>query len=104
MSLEAIEKVIQVEDESQERKEAAQAEARQIVADAKRNGEALLQRVRDDAAENGKKLLQQAEKRASLRAAEINSSALKQGAALREAAEKNIEDAAEFIIGRVVNH
>ena len=62
MSLEAIEKVTQVENKIQERKAAAEAEARQIVA------------------------------------AEAES------AALREAAGKHLEEAAEFIVGRVVKH
>ena len=50
MSLEAIEKVTEVELESKERRGAAEAEARQIIADAERTGLALLQKVRADAA------------------------------------------------------
>ena len=56
MSLEAIEKVTEVEQKSKERRLAAEAEARQIVADAERTGLALLQQVRADAAEEGKTL------------------------------------------------
>ena len=41
MSLEAIEKVTQIEQQSQERKAAAEAEARRIVAEAEREGLAL---------------------------------------------------------------
>ena len=72
MSLEAIEKVTEVEQKSKERRLAAEAEARQIVADAERAGLALLQQVRVDAAEEGKTLLRQAEERAAKRAAEID--------------------------------
>ena len=104
MSLEAIERVTQVEQNSQERKTAAEAEARQIVADAERQGLALLQQTRQDAAEEGKKLLRQAEERAARRAEEIGRAAEAEGAALREAAGRNLEEAAEFIVGRVVNH
>ena len=53
MSLEVIEKVTQVESDTRERKAAAEAEAKKIVADAEREGLALLQRVRDQAADSG---------------------------------------------------
>ena len=104
MSLEAIEKVTQIEQQSQERKAAAEAEARQIVANAEREGLALLQQVRADATEDGRKLLQKAEEKAAEKAAEIGRAAEAESAALREAAGKHLEEAAEFIVGRVVNH
>ena len=49
MSLEAIEKVSQAETKNRERKAAAEAEAKQIIADAEREGLALLQQARTDA-------------------------------------------------------
>ena len=104
MSLEAIEKVTQIEQQSQERKAAAEAEARQIVANAEREGLALLQQVRVDATKDGRKLLRKAEERAAEKAAEIGRAAESESAALREAAGRNLEEAAEFIVGRVVNH
>lgn len=104
MSLEAIEKVTQVEQENQERKAAAEAEARQIVANAEREGLALLQQTRAAAAEEGKALLRQAEERAAQRSAEIAQAAEAEGGALREAAGRHLEEAAEFIVGRVVKH
>ena len=104
MSLEAIEKVTAMESRMQERKAAAEAEARQVVANAEREGFALLQKVRADAVENGKDLLKQAEERAAKQAAEVQSAAEKESAALQEAAAKNLETAAEFIVGRVVKY
>lgn len=104
MSLEAIEKVALIEQQSQERKAAAEAEARQIVADAEREGLALLQRTRAAAAENGRKLLRKAEEKAAEKAAEISRAAEAESAALCEAAGKHLDEAAEFIVGRVVNH
>ena len=89
MSLEVIEKVTQVEDEARERKAAADAEAKKIIADAEREGLALLQRVRAEAADSGGALLKQAEAEAD---------------ALRKKAGTHMEEAAEFIVGRVVNH
>ena len=94
MSLEAIEKVAQVERETQERRAAAEAEARQILSGAERDGLALLQQTRSAAAEEGKNLLRQAEEKAAAAAA----------ADLQKKAKSHLEEAAEFIVGRVVKH
>ena len=83
---------------------AAEAEARKIVADAEREGLALLQQARTAAAENGRKLLREAEERAAEKAAEISRTAEAESAALQKAAGEHLEEAAEFIVGRVVNH
>ena len=99
MSLEAIEKVTLLEQQSQERKAAAEA-----VADAEREGLALLQQVRAEAAANGRKLLRKAEEKAAVKAAEISRTAEAESSSLREAAGRNLEAAAEYIVGRVVNH
>jgi len=104
MSLKSIEKVILAETQNQERKAAAEAEARQIVADAEREGLALLKQVRADTAESGREKMRQAEARAEQQAAEIAETAKSDSAALQEAASKRLEEAAEFIVGRVVNH
>lgn len=103
MSLEAIEKISQVEQENRERRAAADAQAKQMVADAQRDGQALIQKTRADAAEQGKELLHQAEKRAEERSAQISAAANAEGNALRAAAAQHLEEAAEFIVGRVVN-
>lgn len=104
MSLEAIEKITQVEAENRERKAAAEAEAQRIVADAEREGQALLLKTRTGAAESGKELLRQAEERAAERAAGIDRAAQAEAAALRETAGQHLSEAAEFIVGRVVKH
>lgn len=104
MSLEAIEKVAEAEQRNQERKSAAEAEAKKQIAEAERDGLALLQQVRADAAQQEKTLLRQAEERAGARADEISRGAQADAQALRQAARKNLELAAEFIVGRVVKH
>ena len=104
MSFEAIEKIKQAEAGNQERKAAAEAEAKQIIAEAERNGLALLQQTREAAAESGKALLREAEDRAARRAGEIQKAAEREAGALREAAGRHLEEAAEFIVERVVNH
>ena len=104
MSLEAIEKVTQVEKETRERRAAAEAEAKQIVANAEKEGQALLQKTRGDAAEAGRELLRQAEERAAAQATKTAQAAESDAGALREAAGKRLDEAAEFIVGRVVKH
>lgn len=104
MSLEAIEKVTRVEEKNAERKATAEAEAKQMIANAERDGLALLQRVRQDAAQTGKTLLEQAEANAAQRSAEISRAAQVEGDALRQTANAHLKEAAEFIVGRVVNH
>lgn len=104
MSLEAIEKVAQVELKNQERKATAEAEAKQIIANAQRESLALLQQVRADADAHGRELLRQAEANAAARSVDIAKAAEAESAALRAVAEKHLEEAAEFIVGRVVNH
>lgn len=104
MSLEAIKEVTQSETLIQERKAAAEAEARQLVANAEREGLALLEKVRADALESGRVLLKQAEEKAAQQMAQIAKEAEAESSALQAAAEKRLEEAAEFIVGRVVNH
>ena len=60
MSIEAIRQVTETEQANKQSRAAAEAEARQLVLDAERNGTELLKQVRSDAAEQGKDLLRQA--------------------------------------------
>ena len=104
MSLEAIEMIQKIEKETQERKSAAEAEARRIVADAERAGQELLERIRTEAAEAGRHMLSEAEAQAATEAEAIAADARKTGDALRKDAETRLDAAAELIIGKVVNH
>ena len=65
MSLEAIENITQTETAARERKLAAEAQAKQIIADARQDGQALIQRVQEEAAQQGRELLRAAEAKAS---------------------------------------
>ncbi len=104
MSLEAIEKVTEVERQVKERRAAADVQAQQMRTDAERTGQARLQQARADAAERGRELLKQAEEQAARQAEEIQRAAETEAAALRDQAEQHLAEAAEFIVGRVVNH
>ena len=104
MSMEMIEKVTQAENEVRERRAAAEAEAKQLIADAERGSLALLQQVRADAVEDGKAMLAKAEESAAKQAETILLEAKAESAALREKAEKHMEEAVALIVGRVVKH
>ena len=104
MSMEAIRQVTETEQANRERRAAAEAEARKIVADAEQAGKALVQRVREEAAASGKALLTQAEERAAVRAREIAAAAEAESAKQLAQAEQQMEKAAEFIVERVVKH
>lgn len=100
--LEVIESITRVEAENKERRTAAEAQAKQIIADAQRDGLALLQQTREAAADRGWELLRGAEASAAARAEEIASAARAEAEALRRTAEENLDAAAELIVGRVV--
>ena len=102
MALEAMEKILEIEEKSREEKRSAEADARRMIADAEQGGVSLIQQVRAQAAEAGKMLMQQAEAHAAEQATAIAQAAEAEGDALRQAAEMRLEEVAEFIIGRVV--
>ena len=96
MSIEAIRQVTETEQANKQSRAAAEAEARQLVLDAERNGTELLKKVRSDAAEQGKDLLRQAQ--------EIAREAEAESRRQREQAEQHLDETAEFIVERVVKH
>ncbi len=98
----AIQEVAKVEEESRIRLSDADAEARRLTEGAEEEGQALLRQIRAGAAEEGKKLMRQAEESAAKKAEHIAREARNESDALRKAAEQNLEQAAEFIVGRVV--
>ena len=105
MSIEAIRQVTETEQANKQSRAAAEAEARQLVLDAERDGTELLKQVRSDAAEQGKDLLRQGgEERAALRAQEIAREAEAESRRQREQAEQHLDETAEFIVERVVKH
>ena len=103
MFLEAIENVTKFEEDCKQRKAASEVQARQLIQTAEENGAALLQQVRAEAAEEGKKMLLKAENSAAEKAEAIRIAAEQEVAAMRQAAGNNLSEAADFIVGRVVN-
>lgn len=104
MALDAIKRVTEAERLNQERGLAAQAEARQMVADAERSGKALLETARAQAEARGKALLRQAEERAAARAAEIAGEAEQTCRRQRAQAERHLAETAAMIVERIVGH
>ena len=103
MSLEAIKKVTETEQDTQTRKAEAAATAKKLVADADKAGRELVESARREAEERVKGFMKDAEQRA----AEHNEAVLAQAAAscdaLRRAAEARLEEDAALIVRRVVN-
>ena len=107
MSLEAIKQVTETEESIQTHKAAAEAEARQIVADAEKAGQALVKQIDfqyEDGEEGSAFLVAAAEERAAARAAEIAQAAEQESARQRKQAEARMDAAAELIVERVVKH
>lgn len=102
VSLEAIEKIAGAEEKMRERRAAAEAEGRKLVEDAERSGRALLQKVREEGLEAGRRMLQQAEEQGAKEAERIAAEAKNAGEVLCRAAEKRLDAAAEWIVGKVV--
>lgn len=103
MSLEAIKQVTQTEADTKQRKVDAAAAAKKLVADAERAGQDAVQNARAEAEAKAKELMSQAEANAAQRAVEIAAQAEAECAALRNAAEGKLEEAAALIVRRVVS-
>ena len=99
MSVEAVEKILDSEHRSEERRAAARQRAREMVA---AEGAAGVDAVRARADAEGKELLHRAEERAAARAEVIRREAEEKAESLRAAAEGRLADAAALIVERVV--
>ena len=102
MSMEAIRKVTEIEEQSRAEKAEAEARVKKALTEAEREGSAQLQKARREAAEKGKELLRLAEERAAKAAADTARHAASESAALRREAKRRLDQAAEMIVGRVV--
>lgn len=103
MSLDAIKKVTETEQDSQARKTDALAEAKRITAEAARAGKERLELARSDADGQVKEFLRQAEEKAAARSGEIMTKSAADCGALRASAQTRLSEAAQLIVGRVVN-
>ena len=104
MSMEAIVRITETEEQMRLRRAEAIAQARQIREDARRNGEALLDQVRKEAAQQEKVLLEQAEARAQTWQETLAKEVEAECAALRREGEGRLAAAIHYIVERVVKN
>ena len=102
MSLEAITEIREVEERMERAKAETRAQAQKLVADAERDGKALLQQGRDAAAAAAADALRKAEETAAQRRQTILAQAAKDCQKLVDAAHGRMDKAAQAILERVV--
>ena len=102
MSLEAITKIRAVEDAMEKSKADARAQAQKMVADAERDGRALLQQGKEAAAKAAAEAMGRAEQAAAGRREEILAKAAEDCRALKAEAAARMDKATQAILGRVV--
>lgn len=102
MSLEAIEKILEMERCSEERRTAAQQKAKETVSAADAAGRGLLEGTRTRLDKEGKELLHRAEERAEGRIAVIRREAEEAAGQLQAAAAARLDAAAELIVEKIV--
>ena len=102
MSLEAMEKITEMEVEMGRRKTQAEQKARELKEAARAAGEALLVQVRREAEEEERALLAAAEQRAAQRCETLDRETEEKADTLRREGEKRLAEAVDFIVERVV--
>ena len=98
-----IQKVTETEQETRTKKTGAQAEAKQIVAAAKKAGEAAVNEARAKAEEQVRALMAQAEKLAGEETEKTLAANAEACRAMQAQAEKRLDQAADLIVRMVVN-
>lgn len=101
MSLDAIQKVTEIEQDSRNRKVEAIAEAKRIVAEADRMGRQTVAQERAGAEEKVKAMMAEAEARAGERAKAAQAANVEACAALKERARPQLDRAADLIVEKV---
>jgi len=103
MSFEDIQKVSAAERDTQAKKGQAQAEAKQLVSAAHRDGAAAVAKAKADAEAQGRAWLEQADAKAAKQAERTRQEEEKTCQAMRKKARGRLDKAAELIVRRVVN-
>ncbi len=103
MSLEAMKRVTETEQQGQQRRAEAAAAAKRTVSEADRAGAAALEEARSRAEAQVQGFMREAEEKASKHTAQVTAETQKACDALRRAAEGRMDQAAALIVRRVVN-
>lgn len=104
VSIEAMEQIAQAEKLAQEKQQEAAVKAKQIVADAGREGRLFLEQKRKSAEEQAKAAMVRAEQEAEVRAKKILEETFVACDEIRKKAEKRLETAAAGIVKRIVSN
>ena len=102
MSLEAIREIQSVEETMDAARAEARAKAQRVVAEAEREGRALLENGKTQAAAESARMMGEAEQQAEKRRQEILAAAGEDCRSLAAAADDNMAKAVEMIVRRVV--
>ena len=102
MSLEAITKIRAVEENMEQAKADARAEAQKMLADDEREGRALLQKGREDAAKAAAEAMRKAQEEGAALREKILAAAAEDCKALKADAGARMDKATQAILGRVV--
>lgn len=102
MALEAIQTVTQAEARAKADREAAAAQAKQRLTDAQREAKQTVEQVRQKAREEARQMMAQAEEKAAQATREALEQAGQDCEALKQSARGRLEQAAQLIVGRVV--
>ena len=104
MALEAIQTVTQAEARAKADREAAAVQAKQRLADAQREAKQIVERARQQAREEAHRMMAEAESKAAQLTQEELTRAAADCDTLKQNARGRLEEAAQLIVGRVVEH
>ena len=104
MSFEAINSVVQAENEAKAAVAAAEAKARQMVSDAQTAGKAAVEAAGDKADSALAELRRKADEEAMSKAADLSRDVENRKAALRARAEARLDRAASLVVERIVKN
>jgi len=102
MTMEAIQKVTELENKGRENKAEVENRIRQAIAESERQGAARLEEARLEINKKYKNLRRQSEARAEMAAGRIAQKAENDSDLLRAEAKSRLDEAADYIVGRVV--
>lgn len=103
MSLEAIQTITESEKSAEQRIQNAADEAKKLISDAERAGQAKVLQAKAEAEAKAKTMMEQAEQRAAQHEAGVMDEMNRSCDAMRKSAEGRLPTAAELIVRRVVN-
>jgi V/A-type H+-transporting ATPase subunit G/H len=103
MSLEVIKSISDAEDAAREARLSAQTQAKSMIAEAEKKGQAAVLDAAARAEDEVKKRFSEAEQKAAAYAAELQKTTAEKQAEIRRHAESRLNDAAGMIIERIVN-